>query len=209
MADRPFTFDPDQPLAHTPPETIHAHQALLDYYAMGLSRSLEKLESRYRDLAKQGLMPPSVKLQRMKEWSARYRWQERIGRAQFIANEGERQAQEQQWAERRAVIRDQGWAMAQKLLARAEAMLEHPLTETVTDKPTTTPEGQVIQRVVVKPAKWTMADVVRVADTAIEMARLAAGMDTEQKKLVIEGLNPDDLAKLSDEELAKLEQQLT
>jgi hypothetical protein len=61
---------------------------------------------------------------------------------------------------------------------------------------------------VIKPARWTQRDILSYVVTYDKLGRLAAGMDTEQPRLVIDGLMPQDLDRLSDEEVDRIEKEL-
>ncbi len=56
-------------------ETPRAQQAFNDYLAMGDDRSLEKLLAVYQKGTEN---PPCQKLRTLKEWSRKYKWQERL-----------------------------------------------------------------------------------------------------------------------------------
>lgn len=65
--------------ANTPPvETAKAAQAFADYVQLGPKRSLETLAAAYRISTEPA---PTLHLRTLKEWSAKYRWQERIREA--------------------------------------------------------------------------------------------------------------------------------
>ena len=98
-------------------------------------------------------------------------------------------------------MRNQSWALADKIRARALALLEQSFLEEATVK-----RGDA-QVTVLKP-RWTMRDIATLAETYDKLARLAAGMDTDQQRVVIDGIEPEDLELLSDEELEKLWQKV-
>lgn len=188
----------DDPLARLPEEPEHAHRALLDYEAMGDERSLEKLVARYRSGTEAG---PTRRHSTLREWSGKWNWQERVAAAYDARVARERAAREAVWAERREIVRDQSWALADKIRERAQELLEQSFLEEVVVK-----RGGA-EVTVLKP-RWSMRDIATLAETYDKLARLAAGMDTDQQKVIIEGINPEDLESLPDEELAKLEAKL-
>lgn len=62
-----------------PNESAKAFQAFVNYLDMGHHRSLEKLCERYRTASKEHPeLPPTVRLQTLKNWSVRHAWQARI-----------------------------------------------------------------------------------------------------------------------------------
>ncbi len=56
-------------------ESVKAAQAWADYVALGPDRSLAKLIARYRSAPE---ACPTTRLQTLKQWSAEYRWQDRL-----------------------------------------------------------------------------------------------------------------------------------
>lgn len=189
---------PDDPLARLPDEPEHAHRALLDYEAMGDARTLDALATIYRGRSEP---VPTRQSSTLKKWSGQWNWQERVAAAYDARVARERAAREAVWAERREIVRDQSWALADKIRERAQELLEQSFLEEVTVR-----RGGA-EVTVLKP-RWSMRDIATLAETYDKLARLAAGMDTDQHKIVIENLNPEDLESLPDEELAKLEAKL-
>lgn len=184
----------DDPLARLPDEPAPAHQAFIDYEAMGDERSLEKLAKWYQSGVKAG---STKRLNTLREWSARWNWQERVALAYDARVARERAAREAVWAQRREQVRDHSWELADKIRQRAQELLEQSFLEEVTVKR----GGSEVP--VLKP-RWTMRDIATLAETYDKLARLAAGMDTDQQKIIVEGLSPEDLESLPDEELDKL-----
>ncbi len=185
---------PDDPLARLPDEPEHAHRALIDYEAMGDARTLDALAARYQCATE---APPTKRRKTLAEWSGRWNWQERVALAYDARAARERAAREAVWAERREVVRTQSWDVANKILARALELLDQEFVEEVTVKR----DGKEIP--VLKP-RWSMRDIATLTETYDKLARLAAGMDTDQQRVIIEGLSPEDLESLPDEELDRL-----
>src|SRR5262249_50100327 len=119
---------------------------------------------------------------------------------------------EARWSARREQVREEAWSVAQRLLARAKELLDHPTTETSTETVTKQDaDGRAVEYhvTIVRPARWDHSSIVKLAESYNKIARLAVGMDTAQQRvIVVDGLEPKDLADLSDEELAALEQRM-
>lgn len=197
-------FDPDNPLAQVPEETLRANAALNDYAALGAGRSLEKLVQSWAGSG------PTRHLATVKEWSSKYSWQERIARYHELLIARQREETERRWVARREEERERAWGFANKLIERAEQMLSFPLA-TVEKVSNTRREGTNIiveERTIIQPVRWSQRDIAQFAETASKMARLAAGMETERAALDIDmdllSLTAEDLEKLSPEELAEL-----
>lgn len=190
-------------LARLPDEPAGAYRALVDYIALGQSRSFDALAEQYR--SDHSTDPPTRRRNTLATWSTRYDWQDRIADYDEQLAAAELAALEAQWAARREQIREESWQLAQQLRQRAIELLSHPTVETTTTE-IDTAEGKTVT-IVIKPSKWAQRDIPAIAETYTKLARLAAGMDTDQIR-IIEGLDPDDLATKSDEELAALRAKL-
>ncbi len=194
-----FAYNPDDPLALVPGEPEQANLALHDYEALGLERTLPALVARYRA---ESPPVPTRRIGTLKLWSTTYAWQDRIAQQQELRLAVERRQRDAVWAQRREQIRDDSWDLAQRLRQRALELLAHP---TVEETSTETDAGKTIT-IVIKPSRWAQRDIPAIAETFDKLARLSAGMDTEQIR--IEGLTPDDLSQKSDEELAALKEKI-
>ncbi len=194
-----FAYNPDDPLALAPDEPDKANLALHDYEALGPDRTLEALTKLYRSSA---TPIPTRHIATLKNWSTRYAWQDRVAQQQELRLAAERKQRDAVWAQRREQIRDDSWDLAQRLRQRALELLAHP---TVEESSTETDAGKTIT-IVIKPSRWAQRDIPAIAETFDKLARLSAGMDTEQIR--IEGLTPDDLSQKSDEELAALKEKI-
>lgn len=204
MDDTTHTYDPLERLPDEPPA---AHRALIDYEALGSTRTLEQLTRRTPSATEPR---PTRRLATLKEWSGRWNWQERIAQMQDLRIAQERAAREAVWAQRREQIRDESWELAQRLRQRATELLDHPTVETVSQVVTKEIDGVPVEvtTVIVKPSRWAQRDIPAIAETFDKLARLSAGMDTEQSRIIIEGLEIEDLESLSDEELQKRWEQI-
>lgn len=196
-----FAYNPDDPLALAPDEPDKANLALHDYEALGPDRTLEALTALYRASA---TPIPTRHIATLKNWSTRYAWVDRVAAVQELRLAAERKARDAVWAQRREQIRDDSWELAQRLRQRALELLDHPTVEE-TSTETNTAEGKTIT-IVIKPSRWAQRDIPAIAETFDKLARLSAGMDTEQIR--IEGLTPEDLSQKSDEELAALAEKI-
>lgn len=142
-------------------------------------------------------------------YSNRFKWVDRAAAYDDFNNHreldklrAEREKRDLEWLERRDVQRQQEWDIAQELLERVRQMLRVPLfKETVHDYlEGLDPAGKIIIKQVItfEPLDWSAVDIARFFDIAGKMARLATGMDTDQKKIRI------DVSALTDDELERL-----
>jgi hypothetical protein len=118
---------------------------------------------------------------------------------------------EQLAAERRDAHREEAWQLARRLFERAEELLSFLIAEvTIETSRQVSEDGKRVAIInqVIKPARWTQRDILSYVATYDKLGRLAAGMDSEQQRLAIDGLMPQDLDNLSDEELDRLEKEL-
>ena len=93
----------------------------------------------------------------------------------------QRERMEERWHERRDTLQEQEWAMAQRLIERAELMLQWPLQETeVRREEIHDADGNLVEIhiTVMAPAKWTPRDAAMMVKVASELGRLATGLDT-------------------------------
>ena len=79
------------------------------------------------------------------------------------------------WEKRAEERRDAEWRTASRLQERADQMLMFPVARTVTN---TSPDG--LTQTVIEPTEWKPTDVVRYAETASKLGRLAAGLETDR-----------------------------
>jgi hypothetical protein len=147
-------------------ESAKAYEAFKLYAEMGAGRSQEAVS---KELAKSR--------QLISRWAARHSWVERAQSYDLAQDELKRRAQgkalqkeQEKWARRQ-------FDMADKLFDKAEQMLKFPLATTKT----------VDGKTEVHPARWQMKDAGTIADTAVKMARLAMGQETERTVTTVEG----------------------
>ena len=166
----------DDPLTRCTRETRKSNIALWDYALMGPGRSLGKLVSKYRLNAEP--LPPTRQHSRLKIWSTRYHWQDRVSAWEAIKTAED----EAQWDERRREIREGEWLRSQALLKRADRMLKFPL-ERVEKVETVYEDGRPKEVVIVEPVRWSQRDIARFMQVASELARLAAEMEQRRQAL--------------------------
>ena len=193
-------------LARLPVEPAGAYRALVDYIALGQSRSFDALAEQYR--SEHSTDPPTRRRNTLSTWSVTHNWQARIADYDAQIAAAELAANEAQWAARREQIREESWQLAQRLRDRALELLAHPTTEQISQVATQEIDGRPVEvtTIIIKPSRWAQRDIPAIAEAFSKLARLAAGMDTDQIR--IEGIGPDDLAAKSDEELAALKAKL-
>ncbi len=168
------------------------------YLMMNQPRKLGKLARHLR-----------VSESNLRKYSSDFDWLERAAAFDDYHSEQEltklRQKQElaeRVWADRRNEQREIEWQFAQELLDKVRQMLQVPLfsytvTETLKDLDQ---NGRIIveQIVNVAPLDWGAVDMARFFEVASKMARLATGMDTDQKKVRL------DISALTDDELERI-----
>ena len=202
MIDSP-SFDPEDPLARAPGESLRANAAFRDYALMGPGRSLRKLQERYKGVqrgAKEGTgerLPPSVRLSRLSEWSVDHHWQERV-----LAYERRLDREEEElWRERRKKLRSTEWDASDKLLGLA-AQIVDAAPDFISEHETVDKNGTIT---IYKALDGHLA--VKAAETGSDLGRRAAGMEKEKTKVEHSGLEvvqPADYGKIDDEQLERL-----
>lgn len=207
-----MTYDPDNPLELLDDEPPRANAALTDYALLGDGRSLAQLAEQYRTRPTVGpAKPPTRQLSQLKTWSAAYRWVERVAAYDELRRRRLRAESDARWLARREQSRDSTWETAQQLREKIEQMLKLPVVEVERDtERQVSDDGKiiVINRTVIKPAKWSLRDMAAMADTAAKLERLAVDDMTERSLLQIDNLTPRDLERMSTDELVALRAQL-
>jgi hypothetical protein len=128
----------------------------------------------------------------LKRWFKQYQWRERAMQYDIMQD---RQVQVL-WSRRRRDQREKEWELSTRLIAKAEAMLQFPLTRV--SKEETLANGKT-KITIIEPAGWRLADIPRMLGVASKLARLASGMETE-----ILNTNPETI----DEQIARELQRL-
>jgi hypothetical protein len=148
-------------------ETAKAFSAFVEYAQMGEgNRSIRAVAGK--------LLKSSTIIGR---WSRRHQWQKRVAlwdkkQAELIyaAQEKALKAEAGKWAKRQISIREERYQMGQSLELKAKEMLAFPMVERKRNR------GKTI----IKPAKWTMSDAARLADTGMKLKALSAGVATDK-----------------------------
>jgi transposase-like protein len=151
-------------------ETYKAYEAFRKFLEMGHQRTLRSAASTLNK-------SPSL----LYRWSRRFSWQERlltyadeqtacIAQAEAqAALEGARLRQQ-----RRDQIEEQMWEAAQALYAKVVEMLKFPVVE---KRVIHGPKGDTI---IIKPGKWSWADLIRVLGAIKELGTYAAGLPSRR-----------------------------
>lgn len=192
------SWDYDKPLAiaETLNEGIKAHAALVAYYELGIDRSYVKLA------ALLGKKPGYTRF--LESWASRYDWRARVARAQELDVDERRRLERQVWLGKQTEWRSRLEGLAAKLAARADEMLEQPwYADKVTRSNRVIKDGAVIveQTIIRQPVKTLPRDAAAFADTASKLAKLAVGL--ADAPAVSLNISPDDLAGMTDEQLAE------
>lgn len=160
-------FDRDNPLNRIPGESRKANDALRDYYALGMERSMSKLQKKYKESGiKRGF-------DIIARWSSVFAWQARVDRQKQIDDKASDD-------KRRALIGEQIEKELQasiKMYEKGIALLTLPIIERkVTDQ-----DG--ISYIVVPANAVELGAGRQLLREASQMARLALGMPTDTKNV--------------------------
>ena len=199
-------FDWDDPLGRIPGrasgrvESRRANAALRDYYNMGPGRSLRKLLERYRHQAadEPDTVPATCRWTTLAGWSARFLWQDRVGRQTEIDDDADKAL----WDERRREVRRADWSQSAALRELGDRILA--------EAPEYVRERTLKSGVVVRSLDGRL--MIQAIKTASELARLAAGMESQRALLehsgrvdVVDGIDIKQLlSDLGDDEIALL-----
>jgi len=162
-------------------ETKRAHDALLDYCAMGGGRSIRALFAQYRQqsatFAATGAAtrkPPTRRLRTIMTWSSRFDWPERAA----AWDTHMRTREEDKWAAFLEKLREKERLISDKLLEKADQMLKYPLARVTRNEET----GLTI----VEPADWKLPDATRMAAEGSKLGRRAAGVEDGEDTTKVE-----------------------
>lgn len=177
------------PWERLPDEPARQYSWFHCYLLLGAGRSLRsayrqfqnKQPSQSQKAAKSGVLKPPP------GWQTAFMQFDWKARAQSW-DEAQRFALEIQMEQRRHDYAETSWTFIEKLHARAEAMLKHPLTEKKLSRTTTgeieTVNGQLTQTVIheytVRPTMWRAGDVTRHLQVADILARSAMGIEVDE-----------------------------
>lgn len=154
-----------------PKESPKAWAAFRTYLSMGHDRSVRGVGRKVKK---------STTL--IARWSVRNNWVERT-RVFDEENEAKmRKAEEavmkeeaKLWNSRQRELRKRGYDIGVKLIAKAEEMLSHPLTRTITKH-----QGKTT---IVEPVNWTAGNIGTLFKIGNEIARLSVGLHTEKAEI--------------------------
>ena len=154
-------------------ESAKAYEAARTYFEMGASRSLEVVR---RKLGKSKEI--------CERWSSKYDW---VARArayddhqqelQEKAREKAAEIEAEKWARRREELRDEEWKLAEQIHARLSQMLQFPVYEL----------ENVGEKTIIKPLRWSIRDVSRLAETVTKLYRTSSGLPIETTRQEITG----------------------
>jgi hypothetical protein len=154
-------------------ESAKAYEAARTYFEMGVSRSIEAVARKYQK---------SISL--LNRWSQRYDWVERAEAYDKHQQELQEKAREkaarieaEKWARRREALRDEEWKLAEHIHTRLSQMLQFPIYELEN-------KGE---KTIIKPLRWSIRDVSRLAETVTKLYRTSAGMPVETTRQEITG----------------------
>jgi hypothetical protein len=129
------------------------------------------------------------------KWSSEFNW---VERARAWDNMLEHKAREYAegfipvWEQRRQAALEAMWVFSEKLMARAEAMLSHPIVKEVTME---SEDGRT-HYTIVRPCGWSWSSVATVVKTAAELqaAVIAEGLlSSDDEAFDVETATADDL----------------
>lgn len=101
----------------------------------------------------------------------RWHWDERAEAWDNVQRQKAKKRNESRrlkWEAKWLTLRDKAWDVSQKLIERAEEMLQYPLTDIQVH---TDENGQ--QVTIIKPTNWSMRDAGPMLSTAVELAKVA------------------------------------
>jgi len=131
--------------------------------------------------------------------SKRWKWKERAE----AWDDHQRAVDEARWLKRRDELKQKEWELSEKLIDKAQQMLQFPLAATTREDKTV--DGKVTSTTVVKPTRWTMADAARILKTASELARMSADMPTNRSEVIpADPSKSKDVIRLTDEQLERI-----
>ena len=138
-------------------ESAKAYEAALVYFEMRASRSLAAVARRLEK-----------HVSHMERWSKRHDWVTRatafdrhLDAEEQKQFEREELAQFQKWRQRAAELAEREYQLGQKLVSKAEKMLDLPLTRTITE------DGKTV----IQPTRWTVKDAPRLAKEGKALSR--------------------------------------
>lgn len=163
-----------------PNEGAQAYAAFRIYAELGAARSIARVRQQCKK---------SMSL--LQRWSARWKWKARSelhdNQQVHAAQKAEEQAElelARVKAKRREMVQERAWDVAQKLMTKAEEMLNFPVGR---QERTESADGKTVT-MVAHPGDWKFGDTARMLTAADALARLSCGMATGKQELS----GPDD-----------------
>lgn len=151
---------------------------------------------------------------RIAKWSTDFNWLERATLKDAWRDDLRREAEAkterdraEEWAKRRIQIRDDAWEVAQSLLDRAREIVEMPVTkktetEELVKEDIDAERGVIVQFITktvhIEPLAVRARDAALIAKSAVEMARLAAGLSNNTPT------TEEDMSKYSEDDLRRI-----
>lgn len=163
-----MSSNPDRP----PVENARARRAYEEYRAMGPGRSAARLAEMYRDLRNAGEWVPSASLATLNRWKGLFDWDARVIADDRATALEQNQRNLETWEKARIDWRKRMLGTGERMMARAEEMLQWPIAERTIDR-----DGQTV---ILKPGRWNFGTVAQMAEAADRMVRLAAEMETQR-----------------------------
>ena len=117
-----------------------------------------------------------------------------------MSQQAARREKDRAFQERQDALQDSAFSLAEKMIKKAEGMLDFPLVErTVKEDKTEYKDEQgnlvkvIIEQTIIRPARWGFSTVPRIVAGADYIARLAVDMKTAQLVREIENLSDEEL----------------
>lgn len=158
-------------------ENSNARQAWADYVALGPGRTISKLHRLYEDRREHEDVP-STNLATLRKWSTSFDWRGRIARMEDEQSADLTRTQIFREQKARQDHKVELISLVEALRSRAREMLKFPLAEI-----TKTVDGRTT---IIKPIKFTAADIPRYIEAADKLLRLALEMPTGERQLDLE-----------------------
>lgn len=168
-------------------ETTKAYEAFVTYRNLGPKRTIPATV--------EALNRPEGYARMLYEWSSDWNWGERAEHFDAIINLRAREIVEEHiplWESRRQVALERMMMFSAKLMNRAEAMLDHPLTKEVTRE---SADGRTIYNII-EPSKWNWGSLATIIRTAVEIQTAAiseALVLSEDESFDVESATADEL----------------
>jgi hypothetical protein len=182
-------------------ETMRSYGFFLRYIEEGAKRSRKKV-AEYFAVSEETINTLAARF----DWTRRaHAYDDYIQRMQERAYEETLRQESVKAARRRSIFREKEYAVANKLMDRANEMASFPLTE-VTSQELQSVDGNLVPvAVTVTPAGWRARDAVTFFETASKIMRLSLEMETSRDTLNVnlDVKDPDSRLRAARAALAK------